>query len=312
MQTKKRKTAPRGGTKKKSSSARVGAKAASVKKASHKPSIFIYGAGKVGSALARELSARGYAVALRPARKGLPKKRIEEDVIILSVRDRDLVALAEEIAAAGIAREDAVVLHNAGALGAEALDPLRAFTAGVGQLHPMISFASKKKSPSLASGNAHVQGDAAASRIARELALALGMSARTIPNLDSIGYHAAAGLVANGAAALAAVGASLLERAGVPAAVAPKMLAPLLRSVAENVDALGFPEALTGPVRRGDSAAIHKQINLLKEKLPAALPLFIASITAQLPLARKIGEAPPPAFDAIAEGVRQELASLLN
>jgi predicted short-subunit dehydrogenase-like oxidoreductase (DUF2520 family) len=306
MQTKKSKS--KAGKSARSKKSSKSSKANKAKKAS----IFVYGAGKVGSALARELSRGGYAVTLRPARKGLPRKQIAEDVIILSVRDRDLVPLSEEIAAAGIAREDAVVLHNAGAMGAEALDPLRAFTAGVGQLHPMISFASKKKAPSLASGNAHVQGDAAAVRVAKELALALGMSPRTIPNLDSIGYHAAAGLVANGAAALAAVGATLLERAGVPHAVAPKMLAPLLRSVAENVDALGFPDALTGPVRRGDSNAIHKQINLLKEKLPSALPLFIASITAQIPLARKLGEAPGPAFDAIADGVREELASLLH
>jgi predicted short-subunit dehydrogenase-like oxidoreductase (DUF2520 family) len=176
----------------------------------------------------------------------------------------------------------------------------------------MISFASKKKSPSLASGNAHLQGDAPAVRVAKELALALGMTPRTVQGLDPIGYHAAAGLVANGAAALAAVGATLLERAGVPHAVAPKMLAPLLRSVAENVDALGFPDALTGPVRRGDSNAIHKQINLLKELLPSALPLFIASITAQLPLARSLGEAPAGSFDAIADGVREELATLLH
>ena len=47
-----------------------------------------------------------------------------------------------------------------------------------------------------------------------------------------------------------AIGAELLAVSGVPRADAPKMLGPLLRSVAENVEALGFPDALTGPVRR--------------------------------------------------------------
>jgi predicted short-subunit dehydrogenase-like oxidoreductase (DUF2520 family) len=78
------------------------------------------------------------------------------------------------------------------------------------------------------------------------------------------------------------------------------MLGPLLRSVAENVEELGFPEALTGPVRRGDAAAIERQIGLLRERLEAALPLFVASAWAQLPLARAIGDAPPEAFDAMA------------
>ena len=280
------------------------------KAASEKDVVYIYGAGKVGSALGRALTQAGYSVTVRPARKGLPRAKIDAGILILSVRDRDLTPLADELAQADLVREDAVVLHNAGALGAEALSPLRAFTAGVAQLHPMISFASVKQAPTLARGNAHIQGDPAAVRVARELATALGLTPRTIQSLDQIGYHAAAGLVANGAAALAAVGAALLERSGVPAALAPKMLGPLLRSVAENVESLGFPHALTGPVRRGDASSIHKQIALLREKLPTALPLFIASVAAQLPLARKLGEATPEAFDAIADGVRWELSGL--
>ncbi len=75
------------------------------------------------------------------------------------------------------------------------------------------------------------------------------------------------------------------------------MLGPLLRSVAENVETLGFPDALTGPVRRGDAGAIDRQIGLLKERLPDAVPLFVASAWAQLPLARAIGDAPKAAFD---------------
>jgi predicted short-subunit dehydrogenase-like oxidoreductase (DUF2520 family) len=112
------------------------------------------------------------------------------------------------------------------------------------------------------------------------------MTPRTIAGLDAVAYHAAAGLVANGAAALAAVGAELLVRAGVPRDIAPKMLGPLLRSVADNVEALGFPQALTGPVRRGDAAGLERHLAALQSKLPQALPLYIASAQAQLPLAR--------------------------
>src|SRR5947209_18714792 len=116
----------------------------------------------------------------------------------------------------------------------------------------------------------------------------LKMTPRTFPSLDTVGYHAAAGLVANGAAALAAIGAELLVVSGVARGVAPKMLGPLLRSVAENVEALGFPEALTGPVRRGDAGAVAKHLAILRAKLPSASPLYLASAEAQLPLARSI------------------------
>jgi predicted short-subunit dehydrogenase-like oxidoreductase (DUF2520 family) len=173
-------------------------------------------------------------------------------------------------------------------------------------MHPLISFASMKFFPSLAGGHLHVKGDPVAEKRARAFAKRIGMTARTFASLDTIGYHAAAGLVANGAAALAAVGVELLARSGVPEDVAPAMLGPLLRSVAENVSGLGFPAALTGPVRRGDAAAVAKHSAVVRARLPSAFPLYLASASAQLPLARRIGEAPASSFDAIEAFLAQE------
>ena len=261
--------------------------------------VFILGAGKVGTALARALRRRGDDVTLRAARKGIPATVIDAPIIVLAVRDRQLGQIATDLAAAGVVKKSAVVVHNSGALPADALAPLRGACAGVAQMHPMISFASRTSFPTLLRGHCHVKGDPAAEQRARTLAKHLGMTPRTFAKLDTTGYHAAAGLVANGAAALAAIGVELLVASGVPRADAPKMLGPLLRSVAENVEALGFPAALTGPVRRGDAGAIERQLELLRARLPAALPLFIASAWAQLPLARAIGDAPKQSFDQL-------------
>jgi predicted short-subunit dehydrogenase-like oxidoreductase (DUF2520 family) len=258
--------------------------------------VFVLGAGKVGSGLARALRSRRVRVTLRAARRMVPRT-IDADVVILAVRDRDLRPLAERLV--GVVAARAVVVHVAGALDAEPLAPLRGACAGVAQMHPMISFASRNKSPRLESGSVHVQGDRAAVAWARRLARTLGMRPRTVPGLDTVAYHAAAGLVANGAAALAAVGAELLVRAGVDHKVAPRMLGPLLRSVADNVQALGFPEALTGPVRRGDVAGLERHLAVLGAKLPHAVPLYVAAARAQLPLARAIRDAPSASFHAI-------------
>lgn len=263
--------------------------------------VFVLGAGKVGRALAAALRAKKVNVTLCPARKGVPTTRIDADVIVLALRDRQLGIAAADLAISGVVPRSAVVVHNAGALPADALAPLRGVCAGVAQMHPMISFASRTSFPTLARGHVHAKGDAKAEAKARALAKKIGMTPRTFATLDTVAYHAAAGLVANGAAALAAIGEELLVVAGVPRKDAPKMLGPLLRSVAENVEALGFPEALTGPVRRGDAGAIARQIDLLDEKLPAAVGLFIAAGEAQVPLARKIGDAPKEAFDALAK-----------
>lgn len=268
--------------------------------------VFVYGAGKVGASLTRALRAKGARVVLRPARKGLPRA-IDADIVVFAVRDRDLASLAARMV--GVVSRRSVVVHVAGALRADALAPLRGACAGVAQMHPMISFASTRFVPSLLRGNVHVQGDAPAVARARRLARLLGMTARTVPDLDTVAYHAAAGLVANGAAALAAVGAELLVKAGVPRDVAPKMLGPLLRSVADNVEALGFPDALTGPVRRGDAAGVEKHLAVLEAKLPEAVGLYLAAAEAQLPLARAIGDAGGDSLEAVAAVVAKASAA---
>jgi predicted short-subunit dehydrogenase-like oxidoreductase (DUF2520 family) len=264
------------------------------------PVVLIYGGGKVGRGLHRALRAAGLAATLRPARRGLPRRRIDADLLIIALRDRDVAPCAQALRdRALVGHKRVAVVHCAGALGPEALAPVRSGRVSVAQMHPMISFASTSFTPDLSRGQLHVDGDPHAVRLARAIGRRLGMTPRTIAALDRVAYHAAAGLVANGAAALAAAGVSLLERAGVDGATAAAMLGPLLRSVAENVEALGLPAALTGPVRRGDAAGVSRHLETLQQLAPDLIPLYQAACTIQLPLARAIGEAPPEAFDAI-------------
>lgn len=264
--------------------------------------VFIFGAGKVGSGLARALRKAGVRVTLRPKRAGLPARPIEADLVILALRDGDLGPCAEELAARGLVGSGAhrsAVVHCAGALGPEAIAAVRGRRVAVAQMHPMISFADRARTPTLLRGQLHIDGDALAVRRARALGRLLGMSPRTIPGLDRVCYHAAAGLVANGAAALAAAGTELLERAGVERATAVAMLGPLLRSVAENVERLGLPDALTGPVRRGDVGGVERHLATLARLAPELAPLYRAMGRTQLPLARALAEAPSERFDAL-------------
>jgi predicted short-subunit dehydrogenase-like oxidoreductase (DUF2520 family) len=252
--------------------------------------VYIYGAGKVGRGLATALVTAGYEVTLRPARQGLPRGKLAGWMVILAVRDRELTPLAEALAASGQVDARSVYVHVAGSLGPEVLAALRPGSRGVAQMHPMISFASPSKPPGLAKGNLRLAGDPVAVSRAKALGKRLRMTPRELP-----------GLVANGAAALTALGVELLVNAGVPEKDAPRLLGPLLRSVADNVDALGFPQALTGPVRRGDAGAVQRHLELLRRVAPDAVGLYIAASRAQIPLARTLGEAPAENFDAIAK-----------
>ena len=265
------------------------------------PRVFLYGAGKVGAGLARALRNADASVTLRAARRGLPSRRIEADVVVLALRDRDLAPCSAALAEKKLVGHAPVaLLHCAGALGPEVLAAARGPNVAVAQMHPMISFASPDFTPSLVRGQLHVDGDARAVRAARAIGRLLGMAPRTIPALDRVGYHAAAGLVANGAAALAAGGVEMLVRAGVGRDIAAAMLGPLLRSVAENVERLGLPEALTGPVRRGDAGGVTKHLETLRRIAPDLVPFYVAAARVQLPLAKALGDAPAESFDAIA------------
>jgi predicted short-subunit dehydrogenase-like oxidoreductase (DUF2520 family) len=271
-------------------------------------SVFVLGAGKVGAGLARAMRREGVDVTLRPMRKGLPKRPIDADLVILAIRDRELLPVTEAMVKGKLLvakRRPIPVVHCAGALGPEVLSTLQREGIPVAQMHPMISFASPDHTPSLLRGQLHVDGDPAAVKAARSLGRLLGMTPRTIPGLDRVAYHAAAGLVANGAAALAAGGIELLHRAGVDRETAAQMLGPLIRSVGDNVELLGMPAALTGPVRRGDAAGVAKAIDTLRRLAPELVPFYLVASRLQIPLARSLGEAAGEGFDAIESTLAQ-------
>ena len=263
--------------------------------------VAIVGVGKVGRGLQHALRKARIPCSIVAARTYVESpRRLRGDVVIIAARDGAIARVVETIVASRKIDRGAIVVHCAGALDAEVLAPLRSVCAGVAQMHPMISFADPARPPSIVGGHAHVAGDALAERRARRLCRAIGMVPRTFAELDRVAYHAAAGLVANGAAALAAAGAELLTRAGAAPDQVAAMLGPLLRSVAENVVVIGLPGALTGPVRRGDAAAVSKHLATLREKSPELVRLYVEMSGAQLPMARALGDASAREFDAIA------------
>jgi predicted short-subunit dehydrogenase-like oxidoreductase (DUF2520 family) len=254
--------------------------------------VFVIGVGKVGRGLTAALKAEGTRVSNVSAREfAADPSLVRGDVIVIAARDGAIVEIVRALIDGRALQADSVVVHCAGALDAEVLAPLRPWCAGVAQMHPMMSFANPARPPSLVGGHVHVAGDDEAVRRAKRVCRSIGLVPRTFKGLDRVAYHAAAGLVANGAAALAACGADLLIRAGAREVDVPAMLGPLLRSVADNVTTMGLPEALTGPVRRGDAKALGRHIATLREKAPHLVGIYVACAKAQLPLARALGEA---------------------
>lgn len=208
--------------------------------------VVIVGRGRVGRGLKRYL-ADSDDISVRLV-KGTTKTLSSADVVVLAVPDRHIAEVAQRLSKGS----DAVMLHCAGRLGVEAFGELS--RSGLGALHPLISFARASAPPPNAGYAFAISGDARAQKAARRLVKAMG--GHVLPAVHGNAYHAAAALTANGAAAISDVAIDVLVSIGVQRKSAARALAGLLHSVAYNVEKLGTPEALTGPVMRGDVQAI--------------------------------------------------------
>ena len=253
--------------------------------------VTIIGKSKVGRSFAKVLKAGGHDVRIRGYRTQLPTLPLPGSLLVLAVRDTELVSLARALAKRGLTKPDCAVVHLAGAQSPELLAPLRPHCAGIGQAHPLLSFADPRHPPDLQGALLLLAGDSVAIRRGAQLGKALGMRPQQWPSLDRDAYHAAAALLANGAVALSAGATSLLEQAGAPKKDAARALGHLLRSVAANIETLGLPQALTGPVRRGDSATVEKHLQATRAGSAELDALSRASATAQLGLAESLGDA---------------------
>jgi predicted short-subunit dehydrogenase-like oxidoreductase (DUF2520 family) len=216
--------------------------------------LVVVGRGRLGRALVRALRAAGIAARSAPGRSVRAPRLASCRAVVLAVPDPSIEAVATRLSpnlAAGT-----VVLHTAGGLGPEVLRGCRSAGASVGVMHPLVSFAAPRGVPSLDGSTFVIAGDPAARAVARALAKALRAHAVIAP-LHGPAYHAAAALAANGAAALAALAIDALVAQGMRPRDAERGIGALLGTVARNVAALGGSAALTGPIVRGDAAAVE-------------------------------------------------------
>ena len=233
----------------------------------------LVGPGRVGESLAAWLQAAGAREAGRAGRGGLGRLATAgEDLLLLAVPDAALPEVAAALAARPQAR---VVLHTAGGLPAAVLAPLRGSSA-VGTFHPLKAFPRPLADPGEAQGVFFaLDGDPEAVALGRRLAAALGGEAAEVPAASRPLYHFAAALAAGGVTTLLAAAAELAERLGLPPAVGRGYGELARGAVAQALAAGDAAAALTGPVTRGDAAAVERALDELARLAPEKLPLAL-------------------------------------
>jgi len=248
--------------------------------------LLIIGRGRVGNALRRSVEPSGPFETMIEGRRWKASSVRAADAVVLAVSDDSIEPLANAIAPH--LKPGAAVLHCAGARGTDALRACKERGAAVGVMHPLVSLPSRRSSPSFQGMTFGVHGSRLAISMSRRIANVCG-AVVVVAQTGDPGYHAAAALAANGAAALAFVSVQVLERVGFQKRAAERAIGGLLRSVGENVQQLGVPDSLTGPIARGDAQTVERHRAALRATNRSVLSTYDALIPTIVSCARAAG-----------------------
>ena len=257
-----------------------------------RPTIAIIGAGNLGAVLASRLDAAGYRVreiVSRSPRKTSKARKVgrqvrarvtiytrpdlSSDVIWLSVPDRAIAGCANSLAASTDWRGK-IVFHSSGALTSGELAPLRRAGAAVASVHPLMTFVPGVV-PQLKGIPFAVEGDRAATSVARRVVADLGGDVFTVKKSDKVAYHAWGAFISPLVVALLTSAEEVAKHAGISSTAARKRMLPILQQTLANFATSGPAGAFSGPLIRGDAATVQQHLGLLQQ-LPAARQVYIS------------------------------------
>ncbi len=291
--------------------------------------VAIIGAGVVGSALGYLLarhpsfsvlgfSSRSFSSAQRAARfvgkntrayRSFKELISQADVIWITTPDREIQSVSSALARLGALRKGALVLHSSGFFSSALLREVRRKGAEVASVHPLQSFATPQAALRLIPGSVFAwEGSADARERVLDLIAAFDGIALEVSSSSKALYHSAATIVSNYTATLFRAGIDLMERSRVKnkqeKLSSAQALLGLLWGTASNLEKVGLPQALTGPIARGDRAVVAGHIRVLKKRARPWLPLYLLLARKTIPLAVAKGTLKPAVASALRRALR--------
>jgi len=256
----------------------------------------IISAGRVGTALGVALERAEHVVvacsAISRASRQRAERRLPEtpvmpvdevagrsDLLLLAVPDAELAGLVAGLAATGSVRPGVIVAHTSGANGIAVLNPLTERGCVPLAIHPAMTFTGADEDIVRLSEACFgvTAADEIGYAIAQSLVLEIGGEPFGVREDARTLYHAALAHASNHivtvvADALDALRSSLAgqellgqELVGdAPGGLAERIVGPLARAALENTLQRG-QAALTGPVARGDAAAVAGHLSALDQ-----------------------------------------------
>lgn len=291
----------------------------------------IISAGRVGTALGVALERAEHVVvscnaistaSRQRAERRLPDTRVmpvqdvaaHAELLVLSIPDTELSGVVSGLATTGAVRPGTIVVHTSGANGVGVLAPLADLGCIPLAIHPAMTFTGSDEDIVRLSGACFgiTAADDVGYAVAQSLVLEIGGEPFGVREEARPLYHAALAHAGNHvitvlldaveALRTALRGQELLGQEVVddaPGGIAERVIGPLARASLENALQRG-QSALTGPVARGDAAAVIGHLDALAEVDPELAQAYRAM---SLRTAQR-AKAPAEVFAALNEGGR--------
>ena len=167
------------------------------------------------------------------------------------------------------------VVHCSGAHSVDILEPARKLGAAVGSFHPLQTFAGVDQAiENLPGSTFTLEAEELLLSTLKDLAALLNGNYVELKPGDKVLYHAAAVFACNYLVTLVKLALDLWQIFGVSPGEATKALMPLIKGTVNNIDKIGLPDCLTGPIARGDLGTIGRHLGALEDRSPALLHTY--------------------------------------
>src|SRR5574341_667885 len=278
-------------------------------------SVAIIGAGRVGSSVGFLLKRAGYAVTAVAARtaesaqkasrfigSGEPTTDVVQaasraEVVFITTPDRAIEEACAMIA--GALKPGSLVVHMSGAHSLGLLAAAKAKGASRAVMHPLQSLADREQGIRTLPGSYfRIEADPEALQTVKDIVQALGGVELVMPKwspdkYSPALYHAGAVAVSNYFVALVDYGLKFYQVLGADKQEALKAVFPLIRGTLHNIETLGIPDALTGPIMRGDVQTVRDHLEAMTKKAPELLRLYKELARQTVEVARDKGSIDP-------------------
>lgn len=268
------------------------------------PKIGFIGAGVVGGSLAVSLVNAEFRVVAVASRNYDSAKDLSDRVPgcrvysklqdVVNVADVVFVTTTDDairpVTNAQKWRTGQTVVHCAGANSLDVLDSATRYGAMIGAMHPLLAFSSIENGYRNIPGTTFgIEADGETREYLNTLVYSIGGTPVDISSEDKALYHLTGVMMGGLLTTLGATVAQLWEHLGLTRSEGVQALVPMMKSVSNNLETVGLPQAVAGPYMRGDVGTIKKHLDVLQARVPSVLPLYCQLALAGLPFCEEKG-----------------------